>query len=395
MLVPFLFWRDWSQLQGLHLTEAHLLVGRDFLNVWTGGNLAIGHELGRLYDYHAYMAWQAGRFGPLDDLNYSYPPHSLFLALPFAALPYGWALSAWTLAGLAFFYWAARPYRADGLAPLAAILTPAAFANIWFGHYGFAIGGLWLLFFSCLERRPVRSGVLAALLTLKPHLGLLIAVVMLLRRQALAIAVAIGTTLGLVLLSGALFGFALWHDWLFVTSRVQQSIMTALGPRFYFLMMPSAFIALRTLPDWVALLGQAACAVGGAALFWKGRGAVPRDLAFIAATATALISPYIFNYDLTVVSLGFVLCLYRCWPSLGAWEKRALWLAFSVPLFGIAFNLFPPLGLLSPLFLMAGLAVQVRHADYGGGDMIGGGTPNPEKGGERDGEKAAGASVPA
>lgn len=365
VLVPFLFWNDWRQLQGLHLTEAHLLVGRDFLNVWTGGNLAIGRELGRLYDYQAYMGWQAGRFGPLDDLNYSYPPHSLFLATPFAALPYGWALGAWTLFGLVFFCWAARPYTSAGMSGFGAVLTPAAFANIWFGHYGFVIGGLWLLFFSSLERRPVRSGVLAALLTLKPHLGLLIAVVMVLRRQVLAIAVAIGVTLSLFLLSGLAFGFSLWHDWLFVTSRVQQAIMTAPGPRFYFLMMPSAFIALHSLPEWTALLAQAASAIGGAALFWKGRGAVPRDLAFIAATATALISPYIFNYDLTVVSLGFVLCLYRSWPRLGEWEKRALWLAFAVPLFGIVFSLFPPMGLLSPVFLMAGLAVLVRHADYG------------------------------
>lgn len=365
VLVPFLFWNEWRQVEGLHLTEAHLLVGRDFLNVWTGGRLAIGHELGRLYDYQAYMNWQAARFGPLDDLNYSYPPHSLFLATPFAVLPYGWALAAWTLLGLAFFYWAARPYTRNSLFGLGAVLTPAAFANIWFGHYGFVIGGLWLLFFSSLERRPVRTGVLAALLTLKPHLGLLIAVVMVLRRQYLAITVAIAATLCLVLLSGMLFGFSLWHDWLFVTSRVQQAIMTAPWPRFYFLMMPSAFIALHRFPDWIALVGQIACAAGGAALFWKGRGAAPRDLAFIAATATALMSPYIFNYDLTVVCLGFVLCLYRCWPRLGEWEKRALWLAFAVPLFGIVFNLFPPLGLLSPLFLMAGLAVLVRQADYG------------------------------
>lgn len=358
-LAPILFFFDFRQLDGIHLTQSHLIVGRDFLNVWTGGQLVLSDSLNILYDYQRYMEWQSLRFGPLDAYNYSYPPSSLFLAAPFGTLPYIAALMLWTILGAVFFYWAARPYMPQNLAPIFALLTPAALVNIWMGHYGFVIGGLWLLFFSSIERYPVRSGILAGLLTLKPHLGLLIAAVMLYRRMTLSIAVALLVTVTLVVASGWAFGFDLWTQWIFDTSALQARIMNAPGEKFYYLMMPSTYIALRNSPHMLAAVGQIIMAVAALILMWKARNASPKELAFVTASATALISPYIFNYDLTVASLGFVIFLYGKWDRLQVWEKHILWLAFASPLFVMAFNLF------APISLLAGLYVQTRHLEEG------------------------------
>lgn len=353
-LAPLLFFFDLRQLEGLHLTESHLVVGRDFFNVWTGGNLAIENNLKILYDYHAYMAWQHEHFGPLDPYNYSYPPFSLFLAIPFGVLSYPIALFLWTILGAAFFYWAARPYMPSNLHPILAIFTPAALVNIWCGHYGFLMGGLWLLFFSSFGQRQVRSGLVAGLMTIKPHLGLLIAVVMVLRRKYGAVAVAACTAALLVALSGLAFGFDLWRQWILETSALQTKIMTAPGEKFYYLMMPSTYIALRDMPFHMGFYAQILVAVVALALFWRARHADPRDLAFIAATTTALVSPYIFNYDMTVVSLGFAIFVYSRWANIGRWERLILWLAFASPLFVMANNM------IAPLALLAGLSVQVR-----------------------------------
>jgi hypothetical protein len=355
-MAPILFFYDWIQLDGLRLSKSNLIIGRDFLNVWTGGRLALSGQLHLLYDYQGYMDWQAHIFGRLDPYNYSYPPHSLFLAIPFASLPYLAALILWTVAGASFFLWAAKPYLPRNLPLVYAILTPAALVNIWAGHYGFFIGGLWLLFFSALKRHPERSGVFAALLTLKPHMGLLIAIVMMTRRSYGAVFVAIAVTLLLILLSGAAFGFGLWPHWIFDTSALQAKIMTAPGSKFYYLMMPSAFIALRDMPMQLAVAVHGGFAVAASYLFWKARHAEPDDLAFITASATALLLPYIFNYDLTVASLGFIVCLYRWWKVLSRWEKLALWLGFAIPLLVMVENFMGPIGLL------VGLVVQVRHA---------------------------------
>jgi len=132
--------------------------------------------------------------------------------------------------------------------------------------------------------------------------------------------------------------------------------MTASGQRFYHLMMPSAFVALRDLSTAVAFTVQALVAVIALGLFWQARHAAYRDLAFIAASTTAIVMPYIFNYDLTVASLGFAICLYAHWPALRRWEKLSLWLGFATPVLVMMNNYLGPIGLL------AGLWVQLRHA---------------------------------
>ncbi|WP_236613069.1 glycosyltransferase family 87 protein [Sphingobium quisquiliarum] len=355
-IAPILFIYDLIQLDGIHLTKSHLILGRDFLNVWTGGQIALSGKTSILYDYFGYMSWQAAIFGHLDPYNYSYPPHSLFLAVPFGSLPYLTALALWTVAGASFFFWTARPYMPDNINAFCAIVTPAAVVNIWAGHYGFLIGGLWLLFFSLIKSHQKLAGVIAGFLTIKPHLGIFIALTMICRRKYKSVLIAFVTTTFLIAASGLFFGFKLWPQWLFETSALQGKIMTAPGEKFYYLMMPSAFIALRNAPDQIALVVQAGFGLAAFGLVWKARRAIPEDLAFIAASATAIVLPYIFNYDLTVASLGFLVCLYRHWAILARWEKAALWLGFAVPLLVMAF------GYVGPIGLLIGLIVQVRHA---------------------------------
>ncbi|KQN09645.1 hypothetical protein ASE85_01440 [Sphingobium sp. Leaf26] len=352
---------DLMQLDGIRLTQSRLVIGRDFLNVWSGGRLALTGQLDRLYDHIAYMQWQASQFGSLDSYNYSYPPQSLFLAIPFGAIPYVPALILWTLAGSAFFLWAARPYVPVQLPLAAAIATPAAIINLWWGHYGFVVGGLWLLFFRHIPHNPRKAGLFAGLMTIKPHLGLLIAATMLHRRMASAILIAVLVAAAMVLLSGLAFGFDLWRQWLFDTSALQARIMNAAGDKFYFFMMPSAYVALRGLP-LVAIVVQCGFAIAALALTWRVRNAAPRQLAFISASATAIIMPYIFNYDLTVASLGFAILLYGHWSTLKPWERIAIWCAFAAPLLVMVYN---PL---APIALLAGLYVQVRHVRRSAGD---------------------------
>ncbi|MET0372219.1 MAG: glycosyltransferase family 87 protein [Sphingobium sp.] len=347
---------DLRQLDGLRLSESQLIVGRDFVNLWSGGRLALGGGQSILYDSHTYLAWLESVFGPLDFYNYSYPPHSLLLALPFGAMPYAPALLLWTILSCALFIWAARPFIPQAMPIACAVITPAAIINIWEGQYGLVVGALWLLFYRYIDRAPGRGGAIAGLLTVKPHLGLLIALTLLTRRMTRPILIAGVVTIGLVAISAVAFGSDLWRIWLFETSRLQSHIMTSPGQHFYHFMMPSAYVALREAPAMVAVTAQAASAVAGLVLFWKARHAPASELAFIAASATAVIIPYIFNYDLTVASLGFAILLFSRWSALARWERTSLWCAFASPLLVIVFN---PIATIS---LLLGLWVQVRHA---------------------------------
>jgi hypothetical protein len=52
---------------------------------------------------------------------------------------------------------------------------------------------------------------------------------------------------------------------------------------------------------------------------------------FTAATATFLISPYGFHYDMSAACLGFVVLIYSHWGDMPHWHKLVASLAFLSP----------------------------------------------------------------
>lgn len=352
---PFVYW---TCLWGLGLSvmiagffldavlETNGPPGRDFANLYAAGKLALAS--------HALDAFNLFRFrleifewtGSWTLQNYSYPPHALLIAAPFALLPYWAAFAAWTLGGAAFFAWAAR--RDVPFAPILAVLTPAAGLNIWNGHYGFLLGALWLLFFRALRHHPVRAGLIAAVLTFKPHMGLFIGLAALTRWKAVVAAV-VGIA-ALALVSAWLFGLASWEAFFLQTTAKQTEILTRTTEEYYFRLMPTAYVAMgRGTFGTIAQIVVTVVTVG--ALVRR-----PTLDPFALATATFLALPYAFNYDMTVACLGFAVILYRDWPALDMKRKVALSLAFLTP------NLIISVAPLAPVILLAALWIQLERA---------------------------------
>ena len=78
---------------------------------------------------------------------------------------------------------------------------------------------------------------------------------------------------------------------------------------------------------------------------------------FTAATATFLVLPYAFHYDMTVANLGFAMLIFTRWEAMKLPEKLAACLGFLAPEFTTFGTWFVP-----PI-LLAGLYVQVRQLD--------------------------------
>src|SRR3954462_15379383 len=59
-------------------------IGRDFVNFWMGGHLALAGELHTLIDYKGYnlLIGQLFDHTPEDTFVFSYPPHSLLFFFP-------------------------------------------------------------------------------------------------------------------------------------------------------------------------------------------------------------------------------------------------------------------------------------------------------------------------
>lgn len=318
------------------------LWGRDFVNVYTSGALTNAGRLDILYDVPAYQAYQLGLFdAALASHNYSYPPVTLFYTWAFALLPYPVALVLWLTGTGALFWWAARPYLAEvNLPGWVALAAPACLVNLWAGHYGFLVGALWLGAWTLLPRRPVLAGILIGCLVVKPHLALLVPLVLLVRRDWLAFAAAAATSTGLILLSILLFGPEIWLTYLGDTAVRQAEMVDDVGA-FFLTMMPTVTPALSSLgaPTAVGLLVQGAVALWAVILLVRHLPADSRAAGLATATATFLVLPYAFAYDMTVVGLAGLLLFRRAVSGPPDGYQILCALAAVLPMALIYFNL--------------------------------------------------------
>jgi alpha-1,2-mannosyltransferase len=343
-IAAMIFLRDFMRTgDGLSI-GGNALWGRDFVNVYTSGNLILQGRLDLLYDVDAYRAFQSELFdGALRHHNYSYPPVTLLYTWLFALLPYPAAWIGWLAATGALFAAAARPYlREGGIGIWTALLAPASIINIWAGHYGFLAGALWLFAWRLLPGRPAVAGVLIGLMLVKPHLAVLAPIVLLWRREWTAIAAAAATIAFLTLLSGLLFGAQLWLTWLSETALLQAAMVDDVGA-FFMRMMPTLTPALALLgvPMAVAAALQGLTALAAIVLLLRH---LPRDSAeagMAAATATFLVLPYGFAYDMTVVGLAGLILFRRSLAGGGAALALAAGLAAFVPMAVLYLNAAP------------------------------------------------------
>ncbi|MDP1908267.1 MAG: glycosyltransferase family 87 protein, partial [Hyphomicrobium sp.] len=257
------FWPDSNLMepQGFYF-------GRDFLNYWTGGRLALLGQADIAYDLARYNGQLRDWFSPAQSgMAFSYPPHALPLLAVFATLPYITAYVAWCLAGGAGFFAVAlgrKPARDDTIVLAAIALAPILWVNFVFGQIGLLLAGLFVGALRALPTRPVLAGVLMGVLTIKPQLGLLLPLVLLLTGAWRAIATAVATALAMVALSVALFGLEPWQLYVAETMPLQWAFVAGMNG-FYVNQMITPYTAFWSLgvPVDVALILQAvvSCAI--------------------------------------------------------------------------------------------------------------------------------------
>lgn len=354
-------------VDGLIDATGHV-IGRDFINVWTAGRLVLDGRLDVLPDIAAYQAAQRELFGhPIAPHNWSYPPLFLPATVAFGALPYPVALALWSAGGLALMLWAgARAGLEHRWLALLAI-APATCVNLWNGQNGFLSAALLLGGLAALDRRPSLAGVLFGLLAYKPHLALLLPVALLAAGAWRAIAAAAFTGALLVAGSVLLFGVEPWRDWLGEIAPFQRQLLQE-GRGLFTLMMPTAFMAGRTLglPLAACWAMAALVAVAAIAAVWRvfrtGAAAhghpAGRQLGHaVLLIACALASPYAHSYDLTLVAIAVMLAARHqdCLAAASAW----LLAAWVLPVLLVPLN---ALGLPLGPVVLAGAMLSLTRA---------------------------------
>jgi alpha-1,2-mannosyltransferase len=288
------------------------VLGRDFLNFWMGGRSVFGGGPAAWFDAGTYNAALRDMLGaPYPEHFWSYPPHLLLFIWPFGLMPYLPAYIAWCAIGVALYLFACSGAIARKHLVFLAV-APGIAVCIFFGQNGFYTAALLIGGLFCLDRRPVLAGVLFGILTIKPQLGLLLPVVLVLERRWVTIASAVATLTVLVAATAMLFG---WNVWIEFWQKVvpQQQWLTAHGGGLLFEMVSSVYYGGRLvhLPqsvDWVLQGITTALAFAAVAwCYWRRRDPALSLALFV--TATFLVTPYILNYDM--VAFGFVVALLR------------------------------------------------------------------------------------
>lgn len=314
-------WREAGPTLGI---EAFLYpdgtpAGGDFINLWSAGRLVLEGRLSEIYRPDAFMAFQFSFVhAPIGHRIWAYPPHSLLLAAPFALFDYFSALLIWSAAGLAVLGWGCRRLGLGAMETAIVLLSPASLLCLYYGQTGNFTAGLLLLALSARQGRDFTAIGAAAMLTIKPQMGFLLPFFWLAERRwaALIWTSAIVATIGALTLAWP--GAHLWTDYVGLTLG-ELSGLERHGSGPFMSMIPSIFMALRILTgdgDLAILLHLLAVIPILVFALWRlWRLDDPLRRVALVLAASVLATPYIHNYDLSLLVVAGLLLLRRFPPG--------------------------------------------------------------------------------
>jgi hypothetical protein len=334
------------------------MVGRDFVNTWLGAKLALTGNPAPFFGPDAYRHLLADHFGPNYPLHiWSYPPHFLLFTWPWGFLPYMTGYILYSVLGLILYLWVVSDgqRRADHLVLL--VIAPAVTLNVWTGQNGFLTTALLVGGLIQLDRRPVLAGVLFGMLSIKPQLGVVLPLMLLLTGRWRTIAAAAITIAALIALTSIAFGPHVWTAYIDDALPTQRKVVFE-GFSHYMVHMPTAFMNAKvaglstTVAGWIQAVVTAATIAAVTWTFWRRR---DRDLSnALLVTAVFTVTPYAFNYDMVVFSWVVIMLMDR--EDNSRWDYWIMLAVWAVPFLTV------PMGIsvILPISFLPILALGIR-----------------------------------
>lgn len=338
------------------------LLGTDFLSFWTAGRML--HLEAEVYDAAAHIAAQhIWHVQPGSYTAFFYPPLFLPICWLLGLLSYFPALAAWLAAtgaayAAAVAAWARHAGTDRPLALLLAAFPPVVIA-ITHGQTALLVAALLGGGALLTPSRPWLAGVCFGLAAIKPQLGLLVPLMLLLTGERRVIASAAITVAIAAAIATLAFGTGIWGEWLAVSEQAQRAMeMGAVG----YAKMQSLFAAALLLgaPIALAYALQAALAFTVvAALVWAGWGRrYTPGLGAATLAGAPLATPFVLDYDLTILAFPLIWLAGR---GFGPWERLVCALVFVAPAFARPLAIAVGLPIM-PVLLVALFALLIRRA---------------------------------
>ena len=277
--------------------KAMMPEGTDFLAFWGSARSVLAGAPATAYDLGVQEAIQTGT-GAQAFFAFVNPPPFLFVTTPFGLLELPFAWVAWV--AVTYAVWAFVACRAfPRLWPIV-LVWPGALLAAGHAQNGFVTGALLVVGATLVDRRPLLAGAAIGALVIKPHLALLMPFWLAAGGHWRAFVAAGVSAVGLLALSWAVFGtetmLAYTDSW-----QASAQLMSGHNPDFY-LRMSTLYSQVRIFAGHevaLAVQGMLTLALIGLVwLSWRRFDGDPQASGAFALAATALASPYLFNYDL-------------------------------------------------------------------------------------------------
>jgi hypothetical protein len=345
----------------------------DFSNLWAGSRMALDGHVQALFDVDAYRGALRAMFSPkLPDQEWSYPPSMLLVGAPLALLRVLPAYLVWTFGTIFLLHLAIRPLRLPLQLHAALLTSPAVLINAMFGQNGAFTAALLIGGLIAAPRRPILAGVLFGLLTVKPHLGILVPFCLIASRNWRAFASAALTGAALALATGVAFGFGVWPSFMIETRALMTAIMEAPYPQPYQGNALTMFIMARSFgaglnASYAVQAVATLAAIATVIWLWLPSTPVdPRRRALTTATLALVATPYGYTYDMIPTSVALA--------YLFAASARPLWplyaIAWLFPLFAHMLNYRGlGIGVLVPIAVASAMLAPVLLRRQGGASV--------------------------
>lgn len=277
----------------------------DFDAFHLAGRLALEGRVSEAYHAMSMFGAQIEMAGSAAFMPWTYPPPFTLAMQGLAGLPIGAAFLLFALGSFGFYVWVLRRIAGPWLPGVVMAVAPAILLNLRTGQNGFLIAGLIGAFLLAFRDNRRLAGLPLGLLIIKPHLAVAVGLIVLLHRRWSVAVIAGVVGLALLAVSTAVYGVGIWLDFRNAVGEASRFLAAGYYPLFR---MNSVYAAAHSLGAGpaAAMTLQLVSAVVSLAILAVAciKGVAFNRLAALACAATVCVSPYGYDYDLTVLGVG-------------------------------------------------------------------------------------------
>ncbi|WP_417627833.1 glycosyltransferase family 87 protein [Pararhodobacter aggregans] len=280
----------------------------DFDAFYLAGQLVAEGRAAEAYDPVVMRSIQEGLIDRDGFMPWTYPPQFDLVVVLLQLVPRGLAYALFIGLTLAAYLWLLARLSGPQLPKVLLSILPPVCVTIAVGQNSFLIAALMAGFVVLSLQGRAGAGWPLGLLVIKPHLGIGLGLHAALSRRWPVVGIATGVVLASSALATVLLGPGIWPALRLAVETAQQ----ALSADFYpFFRMTSSYALFRSLgaSAGLAMAGQIATALlaCGAVTLAVLRNWPLRHSLAVACFAAIPVSPYVYDYDMAVLGVGFAL----------------------------------------------------------------------------------------